>query len=354
MLPLLLIVVPALALAPGPVDARVQQVARILAPLTDVRAVSLSGPASFCTGEQEDALWLQIEHDSKRGLDCILRSTRAPRCAATSQPLSKRKTPICPPKDGGPSAVPAPDWISRLTPLLLDEDAPVGIEPLEGGVGLHLTHGADHFVMIRAATGWLLLPQSIGLSDAGDPRNELYVVETTQMTKSQSWGVIAAFYDGGTGLGQQDTELYVVTPEKDALRIVAQRTIGVSRWVAADEARPRSPVGRVRRYEVAVSLKPTFTPDGLLKLRLTKQSLGHLSQFCSRKEIAGNQAVDSEICPLPLITRVRDDRGIWKLSGEKWMRVTAPAPRRPLHARAAGAPVRTPAPPRSSSACCPC
>lgn len=330
MLPLLLSVVLAMALQAEPVDPRVQQVARILAPLTDVRAVSLSGPASFCASDKEDALWLQIEHENKRGLDCILRPTSAPRCAATSQPIEKRKTPACTPKDGGHPGTPAPDWISRLAPLLLDEDAPVEIEPLEGGAGMHLTHIADHFVMIRASTGWLLLPQSIGLSDAYDPRNELRIVETTQLTKSPSWGVIAAFYDGGTEQGQRDTDLYIVAPEKDVLRIVAQRTIGVFRWVAPDEEQHRSPTGRSRRHQVAVTLKPTFTPDGLLKLRLTEQSLGHLSQFCSRKEIAGNQAADSEICPLPLITQVRDARGTWTLTGEKWVRVKTPTLRQPV------------------------
>ena len=326
MLAFLINLVLALAPSPNPADPHIEQVARILAPLTELRALNVYGPATFCPGDQEASLWLAIEQEQQTGLDCLLRSRVAPRCAVSTLPISKRDNPICPPKNGGTQ--PASDWIPRLAPLLLDEEKGVDIEPVKSGLGLHLTNRAtDHYIMIRAATGWLLLPQSIGLSDLDDARNRLQIVETTQMTKTPSWGVIAAFYDAGTELGDADTELYIVVPQKDALRVLAHRTIGVYRWVLPQELL-RQPFTRIPRSEVAVTLTPTFTADGLLQLRLVEKSLGRLSQFCSRKEIAGNRAIDSEICPLPLITQVRDAQGTWQLLGDKWVRATAAAPRR--------------------------
>lgn len=328
MLALLFSVTLAMSLSPAAVP-RVEQIARILAPLTDLRALSTEGPGTWCSGEKDDVLWLAVEQEHASGLDCLLQAGVAPRCSVSGRSIKKRRRPTCPPPNGGVPLPPAPDWVTRLAPLLLDEDEPINIQLVEGGPGLHLTHSLNHYIMIRAATGWLLLPESIGLSDLDHPRNKLRIMETSQMTHTPSWGVIAAFYDGGNGLGEADTQLYIVVPESGSLRVLARRTIGVFRWVSAEEDRPDNPFARRRRAEVAVTLQPTFTPEGVLHLRLIEKSLGQLSQFCSRQEIANRRAMESEICPLPLLMQVRDDKGAWQFSGDKWVRVTAAASRRP-------------------------
>lgn len=328
----------ALAVAPSEarVDPQVDQIAAILAPLADLRSIGLVELGPGCPGVKGDGTGLLIERERSPSLICALQAGAAPLCSSVARLNLNRSGALqCAASEGVIPMPQAPDWVTRLAPIFLDESSSKLIEPARSGPGLVLNHSFDYFVMIRAETGWLLLRRPVGLADFADARYVVRVIDTTPLTGMRSWGILASFYSGGSESGEFDTELYVVVPEKDALRLLAQRTLGVSRWVASPEGRGPLPAARnlSARSHVAVTLKPALTPDGLLHLRLTEKSLGKMSHFCSQKEISRNQTIDSEICPLPLITQVRDDAGTWKLVGDKWTRVSTSVTRRSLPQR---------------------
>ena len=307
---------PALA-DPPPVDD-------LLRALGGMKAVSLEH--SFACGERR--VFAAQPSDGRPGVKCVVgpdvRGTTCARLESSDAGMMRREPGhrvfrpthpaaiLC--EDHAAPRVEPPEWMHLVVRAARDG---VEIIPFDDRSGLLLSADGVARIALAHRGTWRLSRQGVAV-DVERPVGPTRTFDTTPLTGRPSRGVVTTVYDGGSGMGHEQTWLTVFALSTRGIRRVASLQIGHFEWWKperhlAGEPTAGEALDRAQRPHFEVRLAPRIAGRALA---LEAEGAVKACETVRAWKGTDRGYVESALA-------VCDHMGRWRLDGDRFTRATA-------------------------------
>lgn len=307
-------------------DSSFQPIVGVLTKHPEWRNIDLQALEPHECARIETEGWVTAWSGGEHPAICLSDGVSEPRCVAYAGGDRLRPQQILCKKETVPPALPTPSWAKEiLKAAQADPSAGIFIRPVgEDGVDalwLGSTAAMGHHLAITSHSEWSWI--DLPLLSELELYNHVEVTDTSEATGVPSFGIVARGYDGGSGQGEEQTELRIVIPDGNRLAEVGKFPIGYLFWSWSTQERKASrkesatqALSHRDRPHVEIALRPNVK-NGSLELTQTSPALsgGMKRRFaCTDDESAGFD------CPIPTIAAIAAITGTWKWNGNAFVR----------------------------------